>query len=122
MRDLFDRVAKEASHGEFTVDDMERMSNDGKITTLVFDGDDGNPVMAFAYHYVRYPTGLLSVNIMACGGKNLGDCADVYWEAILDFLKKSGAQIVEARCNKAMSRILARIGFKHTYEVVRVNL
>lgn len=122
VRDFFDRVAKEAAHGEFTVDDMERMSHDGMLTTMVFDDDDGKPVMAFAYQYVRYKTGLLSVNIMACGGKKLGECADAYWEAILAFLKQGGAQMVEARCNKAMARILARIGFKPTYEVVRVAL
>lgn len=122
VRDFFDRVAKEAAHGEFTVDDMERMSMDGQLTTMVFNDDNGTPIMAFAYQYIRYATGLLSVNILACGGKQLGDCADAYWEAILQFLKEGGAEMVEARCNKAMARMLARIGFKPAYEIVRIAL
>lgn len=122
VRDFFDRVAKEAAHGEFTVDDMERMSMCGQLTTMVFNDENDVPIMAFAYKYVRYATGLLSVNIMACGGKQLGECADAYWEAILRFLKEGGAEMVEARCNKAMSRILSKIGFKPTYEVVRIAL
>lgn len=122
VRDFFDRVAKEAAHGEFTVDDMEEMSSKGMLTTMVFDDEDGNPLLAFAYQYIKYKTGLMSVNILACGGRDLSVCADGYWEAILAFLKENGASLVEARCSKAMAKILAKIGFKPAYEVMRIPL
>lgn len=119
-RPLLQPVIDHAARGEFTVDDLERMTAEGSVITAVAE-DDGEAVMAMAFEFVHYPQ-TLSINIMALGGHGFEVFASEFWETFKEWAKMAGATVIEASCSDAMARMLGRIGFENAYRVVRVEL
>ena len=117
---LLQPVVDQAARGEFTVDDIRRMTEEGRAITAVFE-KDGRAVMALAFEFVHYPQ-TLAVNILALGGSNLDDVAAEFWATLKNWCKRAGATTIEASCSDAMARLLGRFGFEPVYRVVRTEL
>lgn len=113
-------VVKEAARGEFSVEDIKRMTAEGRVISAVAE-KDGEPVMAMAFEFVHYPQ-ILAVNVMALGGHGLDAIADEFWETFRSWCKSAGASVIEASCSNAMARLLGRYGFETVYRVVRAGL
>ncbi len=117
---LLQPVIDQAARGEFTVEDIRRMTSEGRVITAVVE-QDGEAVLALAFEFVHYPQ-TLAVNIMALGGKDLGKAADEFWDTLRDWFRSAGATVIEASCSDAMARLLGRYGFENVYRVVRAGL
>ncbi|MNY77091.1 hypothetical protein D3C86_2168880 [compost metagenome] len=74
-----------------------------------------------AFEFISYPD-VLAVNIIALAGERLDEIAADLFGKFKDFCLLAGADMVEARCGEAMSRMLQRYGFGKAYNVVRANL
>lgn len=85
------------------------------------EADDGDLVGAMAFEFINYPAAL-AVNIIALAGEGLDEIAAELFGKFKEFCRLAGADIVEARCGEAMSRMLQRYGFGKAYNVVRANL
>lgn len=114
---LFEPVITDAARGEFTVADLHRLAQEGRVICAVAEVD-GKAQLAIAFEFVHYPQ-VLAVNIMALGGRGLADAAEQFWETFLHWCKGAGASVIEAACSGAMARLLERYGFETTYRVVR---
>lgn len=86
-----------------------------------FEDDSGDLVGAMAFEFINYPDAL-AVNIIALAGERLDEIADDLFGKFKEFCRLAGADLVEARCGEAMSRMLQRYGFGKAYNVVRANL
>lgn len=120
VRPLFDRVANRAAHGEFTTDDIERLVMEGRLTVGAVM-ENGKPVLAVAFEFIYYPR-MTVLNILALAGSRLNAVMEAFWPRFLGWARTTGAQSIQASCSPAMSRLLARHGFKTTYQVVRRKL
>lgn len=85
------------------------------------EDDDGELVGAMAFEFINYPA-VLAVNIIALAGERLDEIAADLFDKFRVFCRLAGADIVEARCGEAMSRMLQRYGFGKAYNVVRADL
>lgn len=85
------------------------------------EDESGVLVGAVAFEFINYP-GALAVNIIALAGERLDDIAADLFEKFKYFCRLAGADMVEARCGEAMSRMLQRYGFGKAYNVVRADL
>lgn len=117
---LLQPVIDQAARGEFTVQDIERLTAEGKAITAVAELD-GKAVMAMAFEFVSYPQ-TVAVNIMALGGQGLDGIANEFWASFKEWAKLAGATVIEASCSDAMARMLGRIGFESVYRVVRAEI
>lgn len=117
---LLDPVVKEAARGEFTMEDLHRMSKEGRVIAAVAE-HDGTVCMAMVFEFVHYPQ-TLAVNILALGGSGLAGVADEFWATFRQWCVQAGATVIEAACSDAMARILRRHGFESTYRIVRSAL
>ena len=117
---LLQPVIDQAARGEFTLDDIERMTAEGKVITAVAEDGD-KAVMAMAFEFVHYPQAL-AVNVMALGGHGLDGIASEFWDSFKAWAKLAGATVIEASCSDAMARMLGRIGFESVYRVVRAEI
>lgn len=107
-----------AARGEFTIPDLEEMCREGRaIAGLAFEGDA--PVMAIVFEWRHYPR-FTVLNIIALAGRDLSKLAGTFWPTFLQWAKESGADEIEARTRPAMTRMLRRLGFTFTYDVVRM--
>lgn len=113
-------VIQKAGRGEFSVEDLRRLSLDGRAIPAIFRQGD-TPVMAMVFEFVHYPQ-TLAVNIMALGGRELNEVIHEFWGLFKAWCKDAGASNIEAACSPAMARMLERYEFKTTYQVVRVAL
>lgn len=119
-RPLLQPVIEQAARGEFTVDDLEQMTRDGRaVTGIAHSGEKA--VMAMSFEILRYPRKTV-VNIMALGGENLSEVAAEFWHEFRAWSRSAGAEAIEACCSDAMARILRAHGFTTQYRLVRVNL
>ena len=117
---LLQPVIDQAARGEFTMEDIRRMTGAGKVVTAIAEKDDV-PVMAMAFEFVHYPQKTV-VNIMALGGQGVDEVVGEFWETFKAWCKGAGAAAIEASCSDAMARMLARYDFKSVYRVVRAEL
>lgn len=117
---LLQRVVDKATKGEFTVEDIRRMAQRGRVLVGVACRD-GKPVMAAAMELVHYPR-LTALNVMALAGTGLAEIAEQFFGEMKAFAKSCGAQRIEASSSPAMARLLARIGFEPLYEKVGCEL
>lgn len=85
------------------------------------EDDSGALVGAMAFEFINYP-GVLAVNIIALAGERLDEIAADLFGKFKYFCRLAGADLVEARCGEAMSRMLQRYGFGKAYNVVRADL
>lgn len=117
---LLQPVIDQAARGEFTVEDIRSLTEQGRVITALAE-KDGEPVMAMAFEFVHYPR-VLAVNVMALGGHGLADVRSQFWDAFKDWCRSAGATVIEASCSDAMARLLSRNEFKSVYRVVRAEL
>lgn len=104
--------------GEWTVDDLEEMCRDGRaIAGIGFQ--DGEPVLAWVFEFIHYPR-FTSVFILALGGRGVADAAATFWPQWVAWCQESGATEIRACALPAMTRMLGRLGFEHTYNIVRL--
>jgi len=108
------------TRGEWEIDDLEELCRDGRaIAGIGFQ--DGEPVMAWVFEFRFYPR-KTTVNLLALAGRGLQDVAATFWPQWLAWCQESGATEVEACALPAMTRMLGRLGFQHTYNFVRLQL
>lgn len=117
---LLQPVIDQAARGEFTVDDLARLTREGRAITAVAERD-GQPLMAMAFEFVHYPQ-TLAINIMALGGRDLEAVASQFWPTFRAWCRRAGVNVIEASCSPAMARLLAPWGFESAYRVVRAPL
>lgn len=107
-----------AARGEFTIEDLEELCREGRaVAGLGFQ--DGEPVLAFVWQLVLYPRKTVA-NIVALAGCGVGDAAATFWPQWLDWCRECGIDEVQACVAPAMARLLKPLGFKHTYDLVRL--
>lgn len=117
---LLQPVIDQAARGEFTVEDIRRMTEQGRVITAIGE-QDGVAILAMAFEFVHYPQ-TLAVNILALGGHSLDIAVAEFWDLFRSWCKSAGATVIEASCSDAMARLLARYGFEPVYRVVRSDL
>jgi len=117
---LLETVVKEAARGEFTVDDIARLTLEGRVITAVVERD-GVAILAGAFEFVHYPQ-TLAVNILALGGGFVDEVAEQFWGTFKGWCKDAGATVIEASCSNAMARLLRRYEFETVYQVVRTKI
>lgn len=116
----FEPVVSQAARGEFTVEDIRRLCEEGRATVGVAI-ERGEVVMAMAFEFIHYPR-ISACNIMALGGTRLDEIEEAFFITFKDWCKSMGVTVIEASCSSVMSRLLRRYGFAKTYEVVRLSL
>lgn len=116
---LIEPVIREAARGELTVYDIRRLSEQGKMITALVEDDSGDPIMAMVFEFVHYPQ-ILAVNIVALGGRDLDGVQQEFFATFRQWCNSAGVSLIEASCSRAMARMLEPIGFKSTYQVVRL--
>lgn len=117
---LLQPVIDQAARGEFTLEDIRRMTEAGRVITAIAE-KDGEPVMAMAFEFVHYPQ-TVAVNILALGGQGVAEVASEFWDTFKAWCRSAGASSIEASCSDAMARLLSRHEFKSVYRVVRAEL
>lgn len=117
---LLQPVIDQAARGEFTVADIRRLTQAGRVITAIAE-KDGETVMAMAFEFVHYPQ-TVAVNILALGGTGLDEVVSAFWDIFKEWCRSAGATVIEASCSAAMARLLSRQEFKSVYRVVRVDL
>jgi hypothetical protein len=106
-----------ATRGEFTVDDLEELCRDGRAVAGVVS-KDGEPVLALVFEWRFFPRKTV-LNVIALAGRDLDAIAATFWPDFKAWAKESGATEIEACCSPAMTRLLAPLGFAHTYDTLR---
>lgn len=114
---LLQPVVDQAGRGEFTVEDLKRLTSEGRAITMVVS-DESGAVFALVFEVVLYPS-QTAVNIMALGGDRFAEGEAVFGEAFRQWCRKAGATVIEASCSPAMARMLRKFGFDAAYQVVR---
>lgn len=117
---LLQPVIDQAGRGEFTVEDIRHLTEQGQAITAIVE-KEGVTVIALAFEFVNYPQ-YVAVNIMALGGHGLDEAANEFWETFKAWCRSAGAEVIEASCSEAMARLLRRHEFKSVYRVVRAQL
>jgi len=117
---LLQPVIDQAARGEFTVEDIRRLTEAGRVITALIE-KDGEAVLAMAFEFVHYPQ-KLAVNILALGGQSVDEVASEFWDTFKEWCRSAGASAIEASCSEAMARLLRRQEFKSVYRVVRLEL
>lgn len=108
-----------AARGEFAIEDLEELCRDGRaLAALVLD--EGEPLLAFVVEWRFYPR-KTALNVVALGGRDLERVASTFWPTFTAWAKESGASEIEACTAPAMTRMLRPLGFKHTYDTVRMQ-
>jgi hypothetical protein len=106
-------------NGEFTLDDLQEMCRDGAaLAGLAFD-DAGEPSMAMVTEFRFFPRKVV-LNVMALAGHDLQALASTFWPTFSQWALESGATEFQACARPAMTRMLGKLGFTHTYNVVRM--
>lgn len=111
-------AVRDAARGEFTLSDLEAMVIEGRAVAGMAI-DDTAPVMGMVFEFCHYPRRQV-INVMALGGRDLTSIANSFWPQFIEWARESGVAEIEASTSPAMSRILKRIGFAHTYNVMRI--
>lgn len=104
---------------EYALEDLTEMVKRGSAVAGVFFDDFDRPVLGMVFEHRFYPRKTV-INVMALGGSNLAGVASTFWRQFLEWAKESGATEIEACATPAMTRMLADLGFRHTYNVVRM--
>ena len=117
---LLQPVIDQAGRGEFTVEDIRRLTKQGRAITAIAE-EGGVTVMAMAFEFVNYPQ-YVAVNIMALGGEGVEAVSKEFLETFKAWCRSAGAHVIEASCSDAMARLLSRHEFKSVYRVVRAQL
>jgi hypothetical protein len=114
---LLQPVVDKAAKGEFTMQDLHDMvtSKEAFVFTVMAE----KPVLAMVFEFRRYPQ-KENINIVAIGGSDLGKTAQHFLPTFLAWAREFGVSEIEASTSPAMTRILKKIGFKHTYDFVRL--
>ena len=124
-RDLapeFERVVKKAVHGEYTVNDLHRLAKSGAIRVGAARGDDGSLIVAIAFEFVYYPSGVTGCNVLAMGGKDLMRSMGALFPVFKRFSKLAGADFIECSVSPGMERIHKRFGFETIYRNLRLEV
>ena len=118
----FDRVVKKAVHGEYTTEDLYRLAKEGRIRVGAARGDDGSLIVAIAFEFVYYPSGVTGCNVLAMGGKDLMRSMGALFPAFKRFCKLAGADFIECSVSPGMERIHRRFGFETIYRNLRLEV
>lgn len=118
VANLIAPAVQDAARGEFTLSDLKAVAMSGRaVAGLALD--DTGPVMGMVFEFCNYPQRQV-INVIALGGKDLTAVANSFWPQFIEWARESGVAEIEASTSPAMSRILKRIGFAHTYNVMRI--
>lgn len=104
---------------EFTVEDLEELVREGRaVAGVALDAQD-LPTMAMVFEFRHYPRKTI-LNVIALAGRDLERIAGTFWPSFVQWAKESGAVDIQACARPAMTRKLAKLGFSHTYNIVRM--
>lgn len=115
---LFERVPPV---DEFTPVQLQQLAAAGKAHLGYVCDDDGEPVVAFVFEFIRYPN-MMAANIIALAGDGFCGMADELFLRFREFCKVAGVDAIEALCGDGMARLLARHGFRKSNNQVRVRV
>lgn len=121
VKPLIRRVVTGAAHGEFSLDDLQYLIQDGRAFAGFVAEEDGTPVVAYVWEMIFYPR-TTAVNVIALGGKDFYRCCDWYWPFMQEVWRRQGATVVECSSTPAMARFLQKAGFHEVYRVSRKEL
>lgn len=120
VAELVAPAVHEAARGEFTLDDLAVMVENGTaVAGLALEGD--LPAMGMVFEFRQYPRRTV-INVMALGGVDLRRVAGIFWSQFVGWAQQFGVAEIEALCSPGMTRLLAEIGFAHTYNLVRFKV
>ena len=116
---LIQSVIDRAVKGEFEASDVMGWIRSGKaVAGVVLEQD--KPKLCMVFEFVFYPR-KTCVNVLALGGSDLQACARDYLHYFLQWCAESGIAEIQAYTSPAMTRLLEPIGFKKTYDLVRLK-
>ncbi len=117
--ELLQPVVDQAARGEFEVEDLRAMVDDGRaFAAVMFKG--GAVVLAMVFGFTHYPRKTV-LNVIALGGSDLTGAAVSFWPQFVQWCRESGVNEIEACTAPAMTRVLRNLGFTHTYDLVRFS-
>ncbi len=111
---LFERVVRKATQGEFDVDDLYRLTQQGHITVGMIE-QEGEVQLAVAFEFIAYPR-WTAVNILALAGRDLAEAIAEFGDIFKAWCRTAGAQRIQASCSPAIARLLRRYGFTLAYQ------
>jgi carbon monoxide dehydrogenase subunit G len=103
---------------DMTVMQLGLLMMKGSVTLLV-GYEDGAPHFAGAVEFQQYPNTKVC-HVIALGGR--GATTERIWQQLRAFAKSEGCSQIQAWCNDAMARLLARRGMRKVSNVVRSDL
>lgn len=115
---LIQPVIDHAAKGEFTLQDVEQLVQQRRATAAIAHLD-GKPVIAMVFEFRYYPS-KTCINVLALGGSGLGETAKQFLPTFLQWALQYNVTEIEASASLAMSKLLERIGFIHTYNLLRL--
>ncbi len=105
---------------EYRHEDLEVLALKGKL--ILGAATQGKRIkLVMAFEFIHYPA-WLAVNIVALAGEDLSTIARAFFKKFIAWCQQAGAQVIEARCGEAMTRLLQRYGFNKAYNVVRMQV
>jgi|TARA_R110000765_G_scaffold188233_1_gene293665 hypothetical protein len=121
---LLQRCIDEAMHGELTVEDLYEGIKAGVMYGIVFKNDEGelpDVALVVVLEPALYPR-LSAMNVLALGGRDLGEFGEKYWKHICSWSYLNGLRHMQASASPGMARMLKRLGFKSVYTTMRMDL
>lgn len=117
---LFERVARKAAYGEFNVEDIYRLAQQGHITIAMIENEKGVQ-LAIAFEFIFYPR-WTAVNILALAGQGLAEAFIRFGACFKAWCREAGAEKIQASCRPAMARLLRQYGFTSSYQTMHCAL
>ena len=100
-------MGSEFGHGDFEIDDIKVLVDDGRAFIVVLE-HDGSMVLASACEVITYPRRSV-MNVMAIGGKGLDVMFGEFWSQVADMGRILGVDAVRGSVRPSMQRYCKRI-------------
>ena len=106
IRELLD-LGSEFGHGDFQIDDIKALVNDG-LAFIVTLERDGKTILAAACEVISYPRRSV-MNVMAIGGERLNVMFGTFWNQIVEMGRTLGVDAIRGSVRPSMQRYCQRI-------------
>ena len=100
-------LGSEFGHGDFVIDDIKVLVDDGKAFIVVLE-DGGRMILASACEVISYPRRSV-MNVMAIGGSGLDVMFGEFWNQVADMGRILGVDAVRGSVRPSMQRYCKRI-------------
>ena len=106
IREFLDR-GTQYGHGDFEIDDILRLVNEGKAFIMVLERSS-RTILASACEVITYPRRSV-LNVMAIGGEGLDVMFGEFWSQVADVGRILGVDAVRGSVRPSMQRYCKRI-------------